>query len=242
MAGPYTLADWNQLIDKINNILQNPPANTQCTPLPPLQHVTDPHLWSWPDDVKNAQTWLKKICGETTFTDHTRWEQSIIDEINAAIAAGWCGCLGNGVIKLTRYTTQPLSSNCYGTGDDADVDVDVASLALGLSLPHPPGTKVSGASLIAQAFLTNGEMYIAFSASCVVTDGTITQVYPDGNSPPPSVWPLHAYGIYVGCGDCNSQFCQESLAEGQAEGQSNIADSKVPAYYDVVVAYTVIQI
>ena len=34
-TGPYTLAQWNKLIQYANSVLQNPPANTTWHPVPP---------------------------------------------------------------------------------------------------------------------------------------------------------------------------------------------------------------
>lgn len=59
---------------------------------PPLELVEANHIWS-KDDISEIQGRLQQICEDNNFTDPipNLWKQSIIDEIEAAIATGCCG-------------------------------------------------------------------------------------------------------------------------------------------------------
>ena len=81
-----TSAQWNAIIDQVNS------ATASCGG-GKLQHVTDPHLWSY-TDVMAVQSALKAACSTNTFTTPVGppylWLQKIIDEINTARVKGCC--------------------------------------------------------------------------------------------------------------------------------------------------------
>jgi len=85
-----TLAAWNSVITQVNTLAQAPPSG--CSAQTALTLVTAPHRWS-KTDVTQVQTTLKAICSNNTFsTIPDKWQQSILDEINTALAVGWCNC------------------------------------------------------------------------------------------------------------------------------------------------------
>jgi hypothetical protein len=92
MATPYKLSDWNELIDTVNGVLQNPPDG--CDPIDTIPHVDAPHLWAEIDDVQNMQNKIKETCPDIEFeTIPELWKQDTIDEINEKLDEAWCECL-----------------------------------------------------------------------------------------------------------------------------------------------------
>jgi hypothetical protein len=88
---PLTLAGWNEILTRINNLAANPPEG--CDALATIDLVFDPHKWST-NDIQVARNKLTAICSDNAFpsSDSGRWLASIIDELNDAIDAGWCNC------------------------------------------------------------------------------------------------------------------------------------------------------
>ncbi len=90
MAVPYKISDWNDIIDRINDLAQNPDPG--CDAIDILENVTAPHRWA-KSDIRQVHDKLQEICDENTFSDiPDLWKQSIIDEIEDAITRGWCKC------------------------------------------------------------------------------------------------------------------------------------------------------
>jgi hypothetical protein len=87
----WKLSDWTNIIYLINNLANHAPAG--CNPATPLQTLgIGPHRWSQ-TDITNAQKTLKQICPTNTFDPvPTKWTQKTVDQLNAAIAKGWCNC------------------------------------------------------------------------------------------------------------------------------------------------------
>ncbi len=87
---PYTKDDWNKLIEQINEKLQNPPEDTDCEPIAPIELVDDNHRWSV-DDITTVRNKLTQMCKDNTFTAELKyWSQDIVDELDSA--ADWCEC------------------------------------------------------------------------------------------------------------------------------------------------------
>lgn len=84
-----TRAEWNSLIDSINTLAAAPPMG--CYPATPLSHVGSPHILS-KADVALLQNKLLEICGDDVFVATDFWKKATIDDIQAAVAAGWCNC------------------------------------------------------------------------------------------------------------------------------------------------------
>jgi len=92
MGQVWTRKDWNKIIQRINDLAQNPPGG--CEPVDVLPEVEKNHIWTR-TDVTDVQDKLIEICKDNTdtFTAELRlWTQDIIDEINEAIDRGWCDC------------------------------------------------------------------------------------------------------------------------------------------------------
>jgi len=91
----YKREDWNDLLAAVNNVLENPPEETDCsdtviTPLPP---VDENHRWSKSDIAAVHSKLLETNCDQISFSAiPDNWSQSIIDEINAALPLAWCDC------------------------------------------------------------------------------------------------------------------------------------------------------
>lgn len=90
--------DWNELIRRINDLAQNPDSG--CDPVEPLEEVGPNHKWS-KSDIQATRDKLLEICADNEFAAMpAKWTQSIIEEINVAIEAGWCGC-DDSVLELS---------------------------------------------------------------------------------------------------------------------------------------------
>ena len=107
MGQVWKRGDWNDIIDKVNELSTHPPEGTTCTPYYTIDHVEKDHVWTY-DDVNAVAILLSLInhsesgCPDMMPTvlvppDPNKpvfvWKQKWIDEINAAIAQGWCGCI-----------------------------------------------------------------------------------------------------------------------------------------------------
>ena len=90
---PFSIDNWNLLIEDVNNILQNPPANSNnCQPIDTIQPVTDPHLWS-DDDIKEVRNKLMETCPDISFQEELLlWRAEIVDEIEVQMENAWCDC------------------------------------------------------------------------------------------------------------------------------------------------------
>jgi hypothetical protein len=115
----WTRDDWNDIIQRINNLSQNPPEG--CDSLDPLDEVPENHKWSV-GDIVAIRDRLLEICEDNVFevelfspTGTAKWTQSIIDEINAAIEAGWCGCEGG--VWEGPYTISLPPEHTYTQGN-----------------------------------------------------------------------------------------------------------------------------
>jgi hypothetical protein len=91
-GGPYTREAWNGIIDRVNDLCENPPEDTDCEPLEPLEHVDPEHIWTT-GDIDQVREKLMEICKDNEFEEELDlWRQKTIDEIEEAISAGWCDC------------------------------------------------------------------------------------------------------------------------------------------------------
>jgi len=85
--GPFTLEQWNTVIDAVNDLLVD-----SCADIEPLEEVEDPTIWSV-DDVEMVRDKLLEICPDNEFSEPLDlWTQGILDEIEVAVALGCCGC------------------------------------------------------------------------------------------------------------------------------------------------------
>ena len=96
MGQVWTREDWNQLIRDVNAVLQNPPADTDCSAIDAIDEVDAGHVWA-KSDIREVQDKLKQTCTDISFDDiPDKWLQSIIDDINTAKGKAWCHCNPNG--------------------------------------------------------------------------------------------------------------------------------------------------
>jgi hypothetical protein len=97
MGQVWTRDDWNQLIRKLNQVLQNPPGSTDCNAIAAIDEVDAGHRWT-KSDIREVQDKLKAICKDNTFSAAADtpelWLQKTVDDINTAVSNGWCGCTG----------------------------------------------------------------------------------------------------------------------------------------------------
>jgi len=90
--GVWTRDDWNDIIQRVNDLCVNPPENTNCVILETLEEVEEDHIWT-KGDIQQVRDKLTEICDENAFAENLDyWKQTTIDEINEAIANGWCNC------------------------------------------------------------------------------------------------------------------------------------------------------
>jgi hypothetical protein len=90
---PYSIENWNTLIQAVNVILAGPPEDSSnCQPIDAIDEVEDPHLWSV-EDVTEVRTKLKGTCPDIDFSEElVLWKQAIIDEIVDQMDDAWCDC------------------------------------------------------------------------------------------------------------------------------------------------------
>lgn len=117
---PYSITNWNALVQAINDILENPPEGSTCEPIHDvLSTVVDPHRWST-QDIQNARDKLIETCPNITFAEPLRlWYQPTIDELVSAMDQAWCECdceerrqviwEAVGVISDQNYTQEWIS-------------------------------------------------------------------------------------------------------------------------------------
>jgi hypothetical protein len=92
LSRPYTIGDWNSLIQAVNAKLQNPPEDTDCEPIAPIDEVSDPHIWSV-GDIEVVRNKLIETCADISFSEPLElWQPGMIDEIENALGETWCDC------------------------------------------------------------------------------------------------------------------------------------------------------
>jgi len=119
---PYSIDDWNKLVDAVNEILDDPPeGDSECEPIDPLDTVSDPHIWEV-SDVEEMQDKLIETCDEISFSEPLEiWKPGIIDEIESAMEQAWCDCCddeflhGEEGTEIELFDYEPsMASNCFG--------------------------------------------------------------------------------------------------------------------------------
>jgi hypothetical protein len=139
MAGAWKRTDWNDIISRVNSLAANPPADTDCEPVPPLSPVGPNHVWT-KTDISQVRDKLREICSDTTWSAELRlWTQELVDELNAAIDAGWCNCepeeecrpdCSNALGSVTTYSGSYTASGCLvlSGGPDGATAADIAAI------------------------------------------------------------------------------------------------------------------
>ena len=103
---PFSIANWNLLIDDINAKLQHPP-DSNCSAVASLEKVTPPHRWAAKDVIDTREA-LKKTCPDIDFSEELiLWKSKIIDELETALGKAWCKCTGGEkVVDLGTFCSQ----------------------------------------------------------------------------------------------------------------------------------------
>lgn len=203
----YKRSDWNDLLDSVNNVLQNPPEDGDCEPIDPIPHVGLKHRWS-KDDIREVQDKLRQTCEDITFDEIPElWKQSIIDDINEALGEAWCDCEcenpteEDGTEIELRTLTPRVRSNCQGDPPDA-VDT-VCSVINGMQIGKS-GVKDRQWRVIRRFSTGTSSVIASGSIDCdgvVVCTGSAIMIQEGG------------YGVYVECFDCNLPECGTALAD-----------------------------
>ncbi len=124
---------WNAVIRKINGDRENPPEDTSCEELDPIDEVEAEHIWT-KEDVEDIREAIDEMCEFAWVEDLDFWHDRIIVEIDEALdreLGGWgdeeecCeGCLddcanaisGDGLVET--YIGSYTVTACREFGDD----------------------------------------------------------------------------------------------------------------------------
>jgi hypothetical protein len=163
--GAWTREDWNNIIQQVNNLAQNP--DSSCDPVDTLEEVGPDHIWT-KTDINDVQNKLIEICGDNSFSAELRlWAQDIIDEINDAIANGWCDCnpclpeCSNAQGNVEIYGGSFSVTDCRNCGE------------CGSGTCPPTCTQAERNAAVAAGNLANskiGDWADAWSAYCTLSD------------------------------------------------------------------------
>jgi len=206
LSRPYSIDDWNNLLNDVNDKLQNPPEGDEaCEPIDPVDEVTDPYIWSV-DDVEVVRNKLIETCPDISFSEPLEiWTPEIIDEIETALGEVWCDCCDEEWLheedgtEIELFTYSPeVSSNCFGYPDGQPVRL--RNIIDGMS--------------VGKSGIENRRWEIWSSFGNLIVGGTIScegEIEYTGSKWYPTTW-----GIYVGCGLCND-FCQSGIDLAEAE-------------------------
>ena len=139
LTKPYKITDWNNLVDAVNEILQNPPSGTDCEPVDELETVEDPHLWSV-EDIETMQDALIETCPEIEFEEElTLWKSAIIDEIEDQMEMAWCDCEGEG--HCVTFSDSVEGAWIYAAFTEAASGGAMDETYLGVLCPGPPSSQ-----------------------------------------------------------------------------------------------------
>lgn len=218
---PYKRSDWNGLVDEVNDVLSNPPANTDCEPVATIEHVGPQHRWA-KSDIREMQDAIMETCPSITFDEiNDLWRQSTIDEIREKLGQAWCDCeeeddcetdLANEhMSEFILYTGPPprVLSPCYGD-PGAGPYVSACSLYDGMQVGRS-GIYDRVCRVFLRVFWNDGTTTIhpTNSVGHVSCEG-IAECMVDQN--------LYSgpYGPWVSCGACfSAQICIDALADAE---------------------------
>ncbi|REJ65620.1 MAG: hypothetical protein DWQ31_16910 [Planctomycetota bacterium] len=114
----YSRADWNGLLDQVNAVITDPPADTDCEDIDisPLPQVGPCHRWS-KADISEVQSKLSQTNVSITWNPiKDVWSAETISEILSNLALAWQECEDSFVFQPeVIYKTLPLEA--YATGE-----------------------------------------------------------------------------------------------------------------------------
>lgn len=204
----FKRSEWNALLEDINAARANPPEDTDCEALPPLELVGPKHRWS-KGDISVAQNAISEMCPDTSFDEiPDRWMQETVDALRDSI--GWCGCEpddcdpheGDGAMFAILSQSPRVSSNCFG--DDPDASSPLCGLIHGMNV-GPPG-------IVGRSW---GVMRVPSFGEATGVAGGVIDCQGNVVCESDETIPDH-HGVYVECGDCGSENCQEGIADAEA--------------------------
>lgn len=84
---------WEELLDLVNEELENPPEDTECEPIEPIEIPEECHRWA-KSDVREVHDKLNEMPGECFEFEPIPdlWRVSIIEEIESQLSNSWCDC------------------------------------------------------------------------------------------------------------------------------------------------------
>lgn len=229
---PFKRSDWNEIIQRVNDVITAPPADTDCDPLPPLDEVDPNHIWS-KDDITEVRDALMATCPSISFNAELRlWSQDVLDEIDAAIDQAWCDCeddcdedaIRGPDERMTLLNNGPptVAWNCDGTFETPFVTVE--QLINGMQVGDPDISNRSWTLIEQRHFNGGAETEISIAIGSVLCDGTVNAV---GKSTRIS---LQAAGIAVFCGTCGTESCNDAYNDALAK-----VTSEPTHYYSVYI-------
>lgn len=81
---------WNAVIRKVNDERENPPEDTDCEALDPIDEVEEDHIWT-KQDVEEVRDAIDEMCEFSWTEDLEYWKDEIITEIEEALDREWGG-------------------------------------------------------------------------------------------------------------------------------------------------------
>lgn len=207
--------DWNEVIRDVNEVLENPPEDSDCDPIEPLEEVEPEHRWA-KSDIRAVQDKIKETCPEITFAEiPDLWKQEILDEIYEKLEEAWCDCdcaaESEHGTQFTIMTAPPprVTSNCLG---DVFVPAPVCNLIHGMQVGVPGICNRQWRLLIKRVYndghmdqstLLNGSINCDGTVQCT---SSLQMDFLNGGLTP--------NGIFISCGTCNAS-CDDSIAESE---------------------------
>jgi len=220
LSRPYSISDWNGLLQAVNDKLQNPPEGDEaCEPIDPIDEVSDPHIWSV-GDVQAVRNKLIATCPDISFSEELdMWKPAIIDEIATALGEVWCDCCdeeylheehGTEIELFTYEATVYTYPACFGYGPSPP-SVPLSSVIDGMQvgksgIEHRRWTVWQ---LPVENYTPDDFFYPWLRASGEIScEG---QIEYDGSLLMPGGW-----GIGVSCSSGCNELCQNAITVAEA--------------------------
>jgi hypothetical protein len=214
-----TRQEWNEIIQEVNDVLQNPPEDSDCEPIDTIEEVGENHIWTF-GDIEEVQNKLKETCEDISFSDTPdKWKESIITEINDAIGQAWCDCEDECTEEDTAALraeheaetfifNAPLRVSTDCNGDPSEPNISVSGLINGMQIAIPGGVNRFWQFIRKNVRNGGGVFTTVILTGTLECDGT---VFYEG-----SHMISEASGAYVACGvDCGNETCALAIADAE---------------------------